>query len=57
MTSPCVRNCPDRKMMCRSSCDRYKEYEAWKQKVNAERRKENMLNDYTIKSTEKRRRK
>lgn len=43
MIAPCL-NCPDRKLLCHSSCDRYKEYVELVRQIN-ENRKRILNND------------
>ena len=45
MSAPC-KNCPNRVMGCHSKCDKYAEFRAYRDSINAKRRAENDLNDF-----------
>jgi hypothetical protein len=38
MKQPCERDCPDRSMMCKYSCSKWAEFEAWKEQEYKRRR-------------------
>ena len=50
MKSPCVKECPDRSMRCRESCEKFQEYEAYKRTQYEARRKQFMFADYTFRA-------
>ncbi len=50
MKSPCVQDCPDRSMRCRSSCGKYREYREWQEARREEDRKTFIVRDYQINS-------
>ena len=53
MKSPCVKDCPNRKMRCREDCEAFKEYEAFKKEQYEERQKQFMMADYTFRAVAK----
>lgn len=50
MKQPCVRDCPDRTMTCKKTCERLKEYTAWKKEQQKIKDKQFLLDDYQINS-------
>jgi len=52
MRNPCVQKCPDRSMRCRSSCAKFQEWQKWQEARREEARKEFIIRDYQVKSTE-----
>lgn len=50
MKHPCVRECPGRKLGCRSDCEKFIKYEKQKEAERKQRQKEFLLEDYTLAS-------
>lgn len=49
MNSPC-KNCPERRKLCHSDCDKYAVFVAEKERIRANRMKENAEFDFIIES-------
>jgi len=50
MKCPCVQQCPDRSMRCRSSCAKFKEYLEWQEAKREEDRQAFIVRDYIVNS-------
>jgi len=50
MKNPCVRECPDRKVGCRSECEKFKEWDSFKEAERKQRQKDFLVEDYTLAS-------
>ena len=53
MKQPCVKECPDRQIRCRETCERYREYRAWRDTMYEQRQKDFIVTDFSIKSMNK----
>ena len=49
MNSPC-KNCPERRKLCHSECDKYAVFVAEKERIRANRMKENAEFDFIMES-------
>ena len=50
MKNPCIRECPGRKVGCRSGCEKFKEWEKYKEAERKQRQKDFLVEDYTLSS-------
>lgn len=53
MISPCAKDCPNRKVGCRTGCEKYQKYSEAKQKEYAEKKRQYELDDYTYRSMDR----
>jgi len=45
MSAPCY-NCPDRHYKCHSSCEKYAEYTALRERIREEQRQQSAINEH-----------
>lgn len=50
MKNPCDQYCRERKMLCRSSCPKYKEYKEWQIVKEKEEHNAFIVRDYVVNS-------
>ena len=48
MKNPCTKDCPDRTVTCRTACEKFKEYRAWRDSLYEERQKAFIVDDFRI---------
>ena len=48
MKHPCVKDCPERSATCKKTCEKLKEYTAWKKPKDEEKIRQYKINQYQI---------
>ena len=53
MKHPCTKECPDRKMNCRSNCEKYKEFTAFMEMVKKKKQDEWRIDQFLARSAKR----